>query len=183
MGRNTKNKSRTMRHASAVLVVILAAALLAVGLMAAFTSEGTVTDQARVAAFVFNVKDGTDVAYLDLTEDIKNPGDTVTYTFEVTNKDGETIAEVLQDYTVELELTGSMPLTCVLEKGTGNDAVKVGTMDATAGVVTMNAGGSLEAAVETTETYVLTVTWPETENDVKYANGSGVAELELRFSS
>lgn len=51
MGRNTKNKSRTMRHASAVLVVILAAALLAVGLMAAFTSEGTVTDQARVASW------------------------------------------------------------------------------------------------------------------------------------
>lgn len=50
MGRNTKNKSRTMRHASAVLVVILAAALLAVGLMAAFTSEGTVTDQARVSS-------------------------------------------------------------------------------------------------------------------------------------
>ena len=154
---------------------------------ARYTTKSSGGDSARVAAYVFELKDSSESTMVDLNN-IRKPGDSQTYTFSVTNKRGNVISEVAQSYTIKLEAEGSMPITCEIreQNETGQTAgppiCKAEIAENAEAVNTKNDSSCairLSAAEEYTKTYTLTATWPETYNDEKYASASGTSIVTL----
>lgn len=158
-----------LRTAAVLLMLVLISTSIVSGRYARYTTASSSYDGARTAAYIFEMND-TSGQYIDIS-DIQKPGDSKTYTFTLTNKKNQQISEVNEKYQLTLELIGNLPLTCELS---GNE-----TLSAT-GVSEKISGAeyTFEASAEHTHTYTLTVSWPDTENDLKYAN-AGLAQLVL----
>lgn len=187
MERSNGRKKNTMLRAAGVLfALVLATTWMTTGLLARYVVTASGTDEARVAAFVFRVKDKETSKTIQVSlNEVKAPGDQAVYTFEVTNVDGKT-CEVAQEYDVTMTLDGSLPLKCTLVRDSGSkngaaaqsvDALAAGTtMPATTTAIT----GDFAAAEASTDTYTLTVEWPQTANDPMYAYGAAALELTVR---
>lgn len=183
MHRTTTGKKNIMlRLAMVLLMMVMLTSWMTSGLLARYTAQFSGSDKARVADFVFDVSDTGNVS-VDLSG-IQKPGDQVSCTFTVTNSDAQGTSEVKENYQMELELRGSLPLVCQLTennqslvKVTGNAITEApGVASGESSVCTFN------AAVQATKTYTLTVTWPEAENDLKFSR-AGLAELVLTIAA
>lgn len=134
-----------------LFILLLSLSLLSMWLLgnmyARYTTTASGGDGARVAAYVFQLQDGADSTVLSLDK-IHKPGDQQTYTFTVTNKRDSLISEVAQEYSIKLEINGSMPLTCQLKKkdtedeSTTEDSDETETADMTEGADTQESGSS-----------------------------------------
>lgn len=166
-----------------LLCMVLASFWLLCGIYARYSSQGSGSDSARVATFVFDVNSEAQTGSIAI-QDIKKPGDTAVYTIEITNKNASgRISEVTESYTIEASINGSMPLSCTMKKDdtevfsiknyeTGKDASKQVNDPKTT-------KQTFSGATEQTDSYQLEVTWPSDMKDAVYANGSGQAEVVI----
>lgn len=175
MNENRKPHVTALRTAAVLLVLVLLSISVVSGRYARYVSSDMSKDTARIAAYVFDVKD-TIGHYLDLTE-IQKPGDSVTYQFTVTNHNGST-SEVAEEYVLTMELRGSLPLVCGLS---GGDTIVLDGMNTDVISSTGNIH-TFQASVASEVQYVLTVSWPEEENDVRYSR-AGFSELVLTIAA
>lgn len=170
-----------------ILLVLLTFTMLSFwmlgNLYARYVTEADGEDGARVAAYVFQLEDGSSSQILNL-EQVKKPGDTQEYTFSVTNKKKNMISEVAQSYTIQLEVEGSMPLICeIVEQSEAETEAGTSVCKAEHTKNVVNSSSSsvirIPAAEEYTKAYKMTVTWPETYNDETYASASGTSVVTL----
>lgn len=180
-------KNWMLRASAVLLCMVLISTWMLSGLMARYVSGGSGSDSARTAAFVFQLQDGIGTQYIDLSG-ITRPGDSKSYTFIISNADADIVSEVAESYHIEIQMNGSLPLTAAVKKQGDNNSLIALSMPVQGTTVEKpiigNAeGGVFEAARSREDTYILTVTWPEGQNDVKYANGSGVAEVILTVTA
>lgn len=171
-----------IKLAGILLCLTLFSMHLTSGLYARYTTSSGSGDEARVAAFGFYVKDGETTEYIQL-EQIRLPGDSQTVALNVSNGSGTRVAEVDVTYEMTLTVDGSMPLVCSVQK---NAETAVSMDRFTVAEVKRTFVGTFDAAVSGTDTYTLTVTWPETNGEgvyyndaAQYASGSAVAEVAV----
>lgn len=186
MEQTKKYQKNWMLRASAVLLcMVLISTWMLSGLMARYVSGGSGSDSARTAAFVFQLQDGIGTQYIDLSG-ITRPGDSKSYTFIISNADADIVSEVAESYHIEIQMNGSLPLTAAVKKQADKDnLIELSMLETTVEkpIIGNAEGGVFQAARSREDTYILTVTWPEEQNDVKYANGSGVAEVILTVTA
>ena len=118
---------------------------------------------AQVAAVALDLTDDNG-AQLDLTEQLKglHPGEQKELVFAVTNKEGDTVSEVAQEYAITISTTGNLPLTYL------------------AGTSPCWTGGRLPYSQDgVTHTYTLTIHWPESENITWYMNEIDAVSLTV----
>lgn len=168
-------KYKTIWAAAILLVLVLMSTMSTGSLKARFTSSSAGNDAARMAAFVFHV--GEPEGHFVTQVDIENPGDTCSYEFVVTNKEGNVVCETDQKYTITVKVDGSIPVEAALKKGT----TLINTAYAATGATVVYTGNDtvMEASTEATHTYTLDVQWPETEKDPKYAGGVAKVEIDI----
>ncbi len=181
----TKRKNRTLRAAAVLFILVLLSTMFVGPLTARQTSGSYAEDSARTAAFVFRVQD--EEGMFRIPVEINAPGEEVEYEFIVTNEDG-TVCETDQEYTITLELEGSLPLVCTLTKN--NSGTAEFSIDALSNPDAENAlpkeascSDTFEASVPAKDTYKLNIEWPAeaSRKDPKYAGG--VAEVEIDIVS
>ena len=174
-----KPRNIAMTLASVLLCLVLISSYLAAGMLAKYTSGDGGAQIARVAKFAFSVSD-TDASHqiIDLSS-IQKPGDSKTYDFSVSSG-----SEVAVSYDITLALSGNMPLTCTVTKNESGgsstnvlSAVMPGDGNGTS--QTKHDAGVFPAASTTSDSYVLTVDWPSTENDIAFASAGSAAEVKL----
>ena len=180
--RHSERMERWIMYTAAVLFcLVLASFWMMSNIYARYTASGTGGDEARVAAFVFNLEDRADKTF-DLSG-IQKPGDAVAYTFQVTNQHQNRISEVAERYTIELEAEGSIQLRCEITKSSED-----GSSVCTATNISDNDQGQskavssaieVDAAKAYTQAYTLSVKWPEEYNDAKYAENGANAAVTL----
>lgn len=194
-----EKKKNISSYIMRIFILLLSFSLLSTWLLsnmyARYTTTSDSEDSARVAAYVFELQDGNSSEVLDLSK-IKKPGDEQKYIFVVTNKRGKLTSEVAQEYSIKLELNGSMPLICQLKiqsneesiNGTENiaeensDILEVKNTDneaASGSSIAQTSAIQLSAAEEYAQTYILTASWPKEYNDEKYASASGTSAVTL----
>ena len=169
-----------LRLAAVLLILVMLSTSMVCGRYARYTSSDAAENSARIAAFVFHVND-TPNHYLDIS-DIRQPGDNKTYKFTVSNYFSDrVISEVDEEFFLSLELRGSLPLVCTLSDG---DTITLNGMNVNAQGLTSGQGAihTFTASVKTGKEYTLTVSWPDTENDVKYSR-AGLSELVLTIAA
>lgn len=179
-----EKKNWIMRTACILLIVVLISIQLICGVYARFAVGGTGTDSARTASFAFETKDKDSSRYLNLSN-IKNPGDQEVYTFTVSNQKDGKVSEVAEKYRFTLQINGSMPLVCTISGEDGSTILEGNISDATPKLplVVEADGGQFAASAAETDTYTLTVCWPQEANDARYASGSAVAEVLLNITA
>ncbi len=167
------HKAGWIPYAAAVLMCLtLLSGSLVSGLYARFATGTSGEDSARAAAFVFDVNGEEHM--IDLSG-ICKPGDEKRFEFSISNKYAEgAVSEVAERYTVTFQELGSLPLQYKL---TDNPQI----LTASGNIGELNAANTFSAAIESSKTYILTVTWPSDMRDVKYASGSGVASLSMKI--
>ena len=182
MRRKKKNHNMVLRVAAVLACLTLGSAWKVCGLYARFTSSDAGQDSGRVGAFVFDLSDQSSaqgVTHMITLNDVTKPGDSQTYHFTISNQNGNMVSEVAENYQIQLDVEGSLPIICTVAKDT-EEICKVDTTDETSGTGT--ASGSeiaFEAANVRSDQYTLTAQWPGTVNDVKYANSSGTSLVRL----
>ncbi len=176
MPRKRKFSNWILRLACALLCLTLLTTYWSAGLFARYASTASNSDSARVAAFVFDVADTQ--AHMITLEEITQPGDSVTYSFTVTNTRGtapnKVTSEVEQTYQLTMELAGSLPLVSSLSGGDTITLMNYGKESGSSHI--------MQAAVEENTSYSLTVTWPEEQNDIIFSR-AGLAHLALSISA
>ena len=165
-----------------LLIAVLITTAATAGLYARFIVTGQGSDSAAVAQFVFHLQaEGASYGKSVSLEEIRYPGDTTEYYFAVSNTEGGMICEVAQNYTVEVRLSGNMPLEITLERLSGSTNGVDSVYHSSAGTASL--GGDFNAASEQNDHYKLTVTWPKEQNDSSYANGLAFSQINLTVTS
>ena len=176
--------SLVMGTFATLLFLTLLSTWVVSNMYARYTTEASDGDGARVAAYVFQLKEDSNSAVLNLT-DMKKPGDTQNCIFTVTNKNGKMISEVAQSYTIKLEVEGSMPITCEIreQNDTGQETAEpiceVENTEKSNKKENISSEIKLAAGEEYTKTYKITASWPAEYNDEKYASASGTSVVRL----
>lgn len=175
------------RHLSPILWLLLLAAILTTGVLSIYVARSGTNDQTRVAKFVFDTSvehASGSISLEEMKQLIQEPGDQAEFNVLVTNSRsaGAEISEVAEQYTIEMTINGSMPLECTLKKASEpNPVLQIGNTGVAA--ASGSTTGTLAAGVNETQEYLLTVLWPISENEYKYANGTAVGELMLDFTA
>ncbi len=177
MEKKTANVMRFVLLAAIISVVLLSSVLIT-NVWGKYFSQTSGENGANIAAWVFDVKDETNSIDIVLKNTIQKPGDFYEYKFSVTNKNGATVSQVKQNYTITLTQQGSLPLTYTLTTEGKDPASKTATAS---GETWELESDELAASTEKTVNYVLKVEWKEEENDSKYAEG--VASIKVVFHS
>ena len=165
-----------LRLAWLLLILVLASSAGIGKTLASYISSDSASDAAQVARLSVNA----DFFTIRLDEIVK-PGDRRSYAFTVGSR-----SEVSMRYMLSVTLNGSMPLECVLTAG--GRTVLTTTLEElraqlAAGAALTKTGAAIDAAPNSGETAcTLTVTWPETENDLEYANNAA-SELTVRLQA
>lgn len=201
--RHSGRMERWVMYTAAVLLcLVLVSFWLMSNIFARYTTSGTGGDDARVASFVFHLEDSASKTF-DLSS-INEPGKTAEYIFTVTNQRGNSISEVAEQYTIELEAEGSIPVQCKVVKSiAADDAETTETVCQTNNFSSQsdntnseennneenNSGennpGAKSSAIAVPasqayeQEYTLSVKWPEAYNDAQYAGASGRAAVTL----
>jgi len=173
---NKQKVNIPLRAAAVLLCLALVTACMTSGLYARYAATTSGSDSARVAAFVFDVND-TSAHFLDVSE-VNAPGKSQTFQFEVRNDNTSRISEVTEEYKLHIELHGSLPLTVEV---TADDNAKLDLTESASQVLESGVRSFLAGEAQK-NTYTMTVTWPENENDLQYAN-AGLSEIVLRVSA
>lgn len=173
-----------MYTAAVLLCLTLVSSSLMGNIYARFATQATGEDSARVAAFVFEVKDAStsQEQFIDLSG-IQKPGDKQVCTFVVTNQDGQgNVSETTESYEIQLKINGSMPLRATIQRGNESTSwMEITNIDSNA-TEKMLSAGPFQAAVAQTDQYTLTVEWPKDQNNPVYASGSAQGSLVLTVS-
>ena len=112
-----KPKNAAMTLAMILLCLVLVSSYLTAGMLARYTTTDMGGDVARVAKFVFNVKNEQSTKIVDVSSITSPDSSAVTYHFSVNGK-----SEVSVKYMLKMSLNGSMPLIATLSKEDGSDA-------------------------------------------------------------
>ena len=165
-----------MRLAALLLILVLASSAGIGKTLASYITSDSASDAAQVARLSVNAN-----FFTIRLDEIAKPGDTKSYTFSVDSR-----SDVSMRYMLSMTLNGSMPLECVLTAG--GQTVLTTTLDElraqlAAGTALTKTGEPINVAPNSGETAcTLTVTWPETENDLEYANNAA-SELTVRLQA
>ena len=144
-------------------------------LSARYKSADSEIDQARVAIFGHNES-------IHLPTDWTStlvPGNTRKFTLTVSNQteDGA-VSEVAQTYELEVVTAGNLPLTYTLTR----EETTIGTYveNSTEKSHTFSdAAMTFDAGAAKTDTYQLTASWPETENDASLAGVPDFIQINI----
>jgi hypothetical protein len=182
--KSNHHTTRILRAAAGLLCLTLFSSWVLSGLLARYVTSAADGDSASVAAFVFDMKDSAQTQSFDLSG-ITKPGDSASYTFTVSQKNGQAVSEVAMDYRFALALNGSMPLKCSIKKAESGTAelLTAAITDSTAAQPVTASTIQAQKFTDETETYTLTATWPDTANDAKYASRSASAEVILTVTA
>lgn len=181
MANTIQKKNWAARIAAVLLCLTIISIWLVCNMYARYTSSDLGSSDARIAAFIFEVQPGEISHYIDL-EGIEKPEDTKTYDFIVKNQKVGLVSEVAETYTIQIQINGSMPLTCEVKKT--DDFATVCSVSniggGNAGLVTnTSAAASFAAASGRNDQYRLTVEWPAGYKSAEFANSSGQGEVVL----
>lgn len=177
----TRQKNKYIYYTVIVLLCLVMISLwLLSNMYARYAVNTTGEDGARVAGFVFDLSD-KDASKIMNLQNITKPGDTQNYQFTVTNQKDNKLNETKTEYTIELKVSGTMPLTAEVNNDNKEQILSIdhkkaddnGPKDTISQTITFPAGQKTE------HNYQLTVTWPEDQNEAKYANGNAKGNLEL----
>lgn len=170
--------------ACVLLGAVLATSHAVGGALAKYTAAGASSDEARVALFGHN--ESITIAGLPA-----KPGDQATTTLAVSNKSANgQVSEVAQEYQIEVETAGNLPLEFTLTDSAGTPYQPVQDIKA-AGTTTFNTityagasddGWSFSPGTAETHTYTLTVTWPADEKKPDYANIPDFVQVNINVS-
>ena len=163
--------------------ILLFAFTLTTGVLSSFMTGTQASGEARPAKFVFDaaLKQSSQTVRFDSANgQIQKPGDQVTFDLEVTNQQEAAISEVTLSYEIALDLNGSMPLRCTLTED-GQEKMVWTNVEGAAAPQTFQ--GELAPGQGVTNHYQLTVSWPEDQNDRKFANGAALGELTIQFTA
>ncbi len=176
MRKMNKRKGNVSLWAAAILLCLtLISTYMTSGLYARYAAVSGGSDSARVAAFVFDVED-TSNHFIDVSE-VDAPGKSATFQFSVRNSDASRSSEVTEAYQIHAEIHGSLPLE-VTVVGEGERI----TLSDSAAQESVSAVKSFQAGENGVHIYQVTVTWPEEEKNLQYAN-AGLSEVALRISA
>lgn len=169
MSEKRKNRGWVRWLVFAVVVTALVSTTTLSRYMTTITGHATAT----VASVDMNVAENeARTMSFDITG--LKPGGQMTYTFNICNFSRNKASEVALDYLIHVTSTGNLPLTFALESTAANPegSKMAGALELPSGttVWTTASPGYLPHSVNTTHTYTLTVSWPTSANDAKYAN-------------
>lgn len=129
------------------------------------TVKGADTAEVATVALAGNAEN----ASLTVSVGGMEPGDTRTFVFQVTNTKDKKISDVAQSYTITIDTTGNLPLDYLLSAEVkDNEGFAAEGLPKDGGKTTT--AGRLPHTASVTHTYTLTVEWPLSENDPKYAD-------------
>lgn len=184
-----KLHSYITRISAVLLCLTLFSFYLLCGMYARYTSEGSGSDSARVAAFVFHVSSTPETNSIPI-EQINKPGDKSTYSITIKNNSSGATSEVKESYTIAVSINGSMPLSCTMKKtGSASDLFSINNYSGSESDTALKKTNTeaetrqtFTASTQGTDTYSLVVEWPSDQKDAKYANGSGQAEIVITIT-
>ena len=163
--------------AALLLCLTMVSLYLVSGLFAKYTTESDSSDSARVAAFVFDVNDTTN-HFFDVST-VNAPGKQAVFRFSITNKNGSVVSEVAEQYQISAAIHGSLPLTVTITDASNAEVI---TFHEPTSDQDTSSVMAFQAGQPGTHVYTLTVSWPEGEKNLQYAN-AGLSEIELRISA
>ena len=171
--------NKSLYHIGILLfIAVVISTYFVMGIYAKYTSKSTSSEEARVAAYIFNVSEKTGNYFIDL-ENIKKPGDFATYEFTITNDNGSTISEVTQEYFISISQKGTIPLTTKLTRvSDSQDVINLSNM-----IDEGNTSGIIKASESKTITYILTVTWDSAYNSYLYGQDGNFSKIEIEIKS
>ena len=149
----------------------LASACILPEIYARYFTKDKIEDGAQVAPFVLDSNFEMQSVNLELSNKVKNAGDTASFEFEVKNHAGGAVTAVDLQYTVTVESYGTLPLEFIIQR-TDVDAISSG-----GGKVYYTQ--SMEASVESTHRYTVTVRWPEGVKDADFADEIDVVTVTV----
>ena len=177
MNENRRPYMIPLRVAAVLLVLSLMTTSFVSGRYARYTTSDSGAASARIAAYVFDVRDNE--GHMVTLTQIQNPGDDEDFSFSIANYRGnegnKVVSEVAEDFVMNIKLLSSLPLTITMT-GNGKTVVLSGVSGETGDE------HSFAASVASDVTYTLTVDWPETENDIEYSR-AGIAALFLTVNA
>jgi len=178
MKRQKDQKNWSLRLAGILLCLVLVSTHMTADLFARYTAIGGGEDEARVAMYVFDVQDKSTAFTIPVENNV--PGDKSTYGFMVTNQNANgKICETAQEYTITIQLDGSLPLVCSLS----GSNIQLDALTGTSFPMEASCSGTMQAAVAEEDEYTLTIDWPKDSArlDPKYRDGA--AEVEIQISA
>lgn len=188
MEKENRISSRIYQAVAVLLCLVLLSLWMLGNVYARYTTESSGSDTARVAAFVFQLADGSGSQIIDLKR-VEKPGDTCKYHFTVSNNKDNKVNEVTTEYHIGLELAGSMPLECTVTEedpersGSSKEMCKVKSFGDNVDLKDESDAVTFAPAEALEKNYVLSVSWPSKEADAKYANTSGTSLLVLNVNA
>lgn len=159
---------------SSKLTIFAFLAIVAMAFLVVFTNSkfqtalGSTRDSARVAFFL-----GDGGFTYDLQGKELAPGEEYKVVIAVSNQKNARVTEVATKYTISLDTYGALSTPLEYElSGEGTTT----NLKTDAKVAEMPPG----TAGPATRTYILTITWPEDQNAISYANQLGVSRLVFK---
>lgn len=158
---------------AALLLAVLLISHAASGVFAKYSTAASASDAARVALFGHNES-------VDLSNWVASlkPGDSREIALQVSNANsGGEISEVAQEYDIEVETAGNLPLAYTLMR----DGAVIGSFGEKSSAVHTFASDGMAFAPGNSEThaYALVVNWPAEENSVKYADVPDYVQVRI----
>ncbi len=155
-----------------IVLIVLIISLFGVGFtMARHLESVSKTGTVSIAKYSLNETGALDLGMIA-------PGETLTYNFQVSNVEDGKIADVAQEYTIQVITTGNLPLTYTL---TGTNVSGIGTlasnMDSTTLITSVK--GSFPHTNEVTHSYSLKITWPSDKTESEYLNEVDQVSLSI----
>lgn len=147
-----------------------------------FTSEAKFFANQDIAKFVFDAQETSTIS-VPITD--LNPGDSASYTFEVTNNVDDVVSQVSINYQCIIKTYHLMPLEIKLFK-TGNVEELVLTCDETFGrdtdnqVVCNSLVQKMDYDVKSSDTYRLDISFPEKYNSEDYKELVDYINIDIR---
>ena len=173
MEKENRISSRIYQAVAVLLCLVMLSLWMLGNVYARYTTESSGGDTARVAAFVFQLSDGNGSQMIDLKK-VQKPGDTCEYHFTVSNEKDSKVNEVTTEYTIGLELTGSMPLECKVTEvdsegsGISKEMCKVKSFGDDAVLAQESAAVTFAPAEALEKNYVLSVSFQNDEKRDQY---------------
>lgn len=154
------------------MLIVLIVSLFGIGFtMSRYLNSFSKTGTISIAKYSLNETGTIDLGMIA-------PGETLTYNFQVTNKEEGKISEVGQDYVIQIATTKNLPLIYTL---TGINTSGVGTLADNLDETTLitSVKGSFPHTDEAVHSYTLTVTWPIEKKDSSYLNEVDQVSLNI----
>lgn len=158
-----KIKNKIMYALGILLCFTLASAWLVSHMYARYATGITGSDEARIAIF------GNSESIM-MTNFPKNwkPGISHTYKIIVSNRKKDQISEVAQEYNIEVETQGNLPLVYELKKDDNTVIGRFTESNNENSHIFQQNDMKFQASQEREDTYQLVITWPIEKNDESF---------------